>query len=54
MKEAEKNNKRTDSKEATKEARLKEAQGIIQGNAKKAGEGLIQEQKKQGVAHDRR
>jgi hypothetical protein len=27
---------------------LKEAQGIIQGNAKKAGEGLIQEQKDRG------
>jgi hypothetical protein len=42
------------SKEATKQACLKEAQGIIQGNAKKAGEGLIQEQTEQGVADDHR
>lgn len=35
-------------KETRKEGCLKEAQGIIQGNTKKAGEGLIQEQKKQG------
>jgi hypothetical protein len=34
-----------DSKEARKEGCIKEAQGIIQGNAKKAGEGLIQDQK---------
>ena len=48
MEKSEKNDKRTDNKEATKEACLKGAQGIIQGNTKKAGEGLIQEQKKQG------
>jgi hypothetical protein len=34
-----------DSKEARKEGRFKEAQGIIQGDGKKAGEGLIQDQK---------
>jgi hypothetical protein len=34
-----------DSKDARKEGCIKEAQGIIQGNAKKAGEGLIQDQK---------
>jgi len=45
MEESEKNDKRTDSKEATKEACLKEAQGIIQGDEKKAGEGLMQDQK---------
>ena len=54
MKEAEKKDKKAHSKEATKQACLKEAQGIIQGNAKKAGEGLIQEQTEQGVADDHR
>jgi len=34
-----------DSKEARKEGCIKEAQGIIQGDEKKAGEGLIQDQK---------
>ena len=37
-----------DGKETRKEGCIKEAQGIIQGNAKKAGEGLIQEQKDRG------
>jgi hypothetical protein len=44
MKQAEKKNEETDDKEP-KEGRIKEAQGIVQGDAKKAGEGLIQQAK---------
>jgi hypothetical protein len=31
--------------------RVKEAQGIIEGDAKKAGEGFIQHQKEQGMVN---
>jgi hypothetical protein len=34
-----------DSKEGRKEGCIKEAEGIIEGDGKKAGEGLIQNQK---------
>jgi hypothetical protein len=36
-----------DSKDVSKKGRIKEAQGIIQGDAKKAGEGVIQDNKEQ-------
>ena len=38
-----------DSKDARQEGCIKEAQGIIQGDEKKAGEGLIQDQKEREV-----
>jgi hypothetical protein len=34
-----------DSKDTRKKGCIKEAQGIIEGNAKKAGEGIIQDNK---------